>query len=131
MQPLDGKKLLIPKSVNDFAQIGILIKQKIDLLKQIKAVVMAANFNLCRNELNGKEKSRQRNIASYKRVIAEKKILGTIQYTDLSDKNRTTFYVDIKVWISLIEKFEDQGIAVDGNGEPTMRQMDKEADKRS
>lgn len=67
-----------------------------------------------------------------KQLIAEKKILGTIQYTDLSDKIAQPFALDDKGMDSLIEKFEDQGIAVvDENGEPTMRQMDKEADKEA
>ena len=67
-----------------------------------------------------------------KELIAEKKILGTIQYTDLSDKIAQPFALDDKGMDSLIEKFEDQGIAVvDENGEPTMRQMDKEADKEA
>lgn len=67
-----------------------------------------------------------------KQLIAEKKILGTIQYTDLSDKIAQPFELDDKGMDSLIEKFEDQGIAVvDENGEPTMRQMDKEADKEA
>ena len=67
-----------------------------------------------------------------KQLIAEKKILGTIQYTDLSDKIAQPFALDDKGMDSLIEKFEDQGIAVvDENGEPTLRQMDKEADKEA
>ena len=67
-----------------------------------------------------------------KQLIAEKKILGTIQYTDLSDKIAQPFALDVKGMDSLIEKFEDQGIAVvDENGEPTLRQMDKEADKEA
>ncbi|MEB7388619.1 MAG: RNA polymerase sigma factor RpoD [Aerococcus urinaeequi] len=67
-----------------------------------------------------------------KQLIAEKKILGTIQYTDLSDKIAQPFELDDKGMDGLIEKFEDQGIAVvDENGEPTMRQMDKEADKEA
>ncbi|MEY8370465.1 RNA polymerase sigma factor RpoD [Aerococcaceae bacterium 50-4] len=67
-----------------------------------------------------------------KKLIAEKKILGTIQYTDLSDKIAQPYELDDKGMDSLIEKFEDQGIAVvDENGEPTMRQMDKEADKEA
>ena len=67
-----------------------------------------------------------------KQLMAEKKILGTIQYTDLSDKIAQPFELDDKGMDSLIEKFEDQGIAVvDENGEPTMRQMDKEADKEA
>ena len=67
-----------------------------------------------------------------KQLIAEKKIFGTIQYTDLSDKIAQPFELDDKEMDSLIEKFEDQGIAVvDENGEPTMRQMDKEADKEA
>ena len=67
-----------------------------------------------------------------KQLIAERKILGTIQYTDLSDKIAQPFELDDKSMDGLIEKFEDQGIAVvDENGEPTMRQMDKEADKEA
>ncbi|MCT1798337.1 RNA polymerase sigma factor RpoD [Aerococcus viridans] len=67
-----------------------------------------------------------------KQLIAERKILGTIQYTDLSDKIAQPFELDDKGMDGLIEKFEDQGIAVvDENGEPTMRQMDKEADKEA
>jgi RNA polymerase primary sigma factor len=67
-----------------------------------------------------------------KKLIAEKKILGTIQYTDLSDKIAQPYELDDKGMDSLIEKFEDQGVAVvDENGEPTMRQMDKEADKEA
>ncbi len=67
-----------------------------------------------------------------KQLIAEKKILGTIQYTDLSDKIAQPFALDDKGMDRLIEKFEDQGIAVvDENGEPTLRQMDKEADKEA
>ena len=67
-----------------------------------------------------------------KQLIAEKKILGTIQYTDLSDKIAQPFALDVKGMDSLIEKFEDQGIAVvDENGEPTLCQMDKEADKEA
>lgn len=67
-----------------------------------------------------------------KQLIAEKKILGTIEYTDLSDKIAQPFALDDKGMDSLIEKFEDQGIAVvDENGEPTLRQMDKEADKEA
>ncbi|HCT98228.1 RNA polymerase primary sigma factor [Aerococcus sp. 150760007-1] len=67
-----------------------------------------------------------------KQLIAEKKIIGTIQYTDLSDKIAQPFALDDKGMDSLIEKFEDQGIAVvDENGEPTLRQMDKEADKEA
>lgn len=67
-----------------------------------------------------------------KQLITEKKILGTIQYTDLSDKIAQPFELDDKGMDGLIEKFEDQGIAVvDENGEPTMRQMDKEADKEA
>lgn len=67
-----------------------------------------------------------------KQLIAEKKILGTIQYTDLSDKIAQPFALDDKGMDSLIDKFEDQGIAVvDENGEPTLRQMDKEADKEA
>ncbi|MGH2064035.1 RNA polymerase sigma factor RpoD [Aerococcus urinaeequi] len=67
-----------------------------------------------------------------KQLIAEKKILGTIQYTDLSDKIAQPFALDDKGMDGLIEKFEDQGIAVvDENGEPTLRQMDKEADKEA
>lgn len=67
-----------------------------------------------------------------KQLIGEKKILGTIQYTDLSDKIAQPFALDDEGMDSLIEKFEDQGIAVvDENGEPTMRQMDKEADKEA
>lgn len=67
-----------------------------------------------------------------KQLIAEKKILGTIQYTDLSDRIAQPFALDDKGMDSLIEKFEDQGIGVvDENGEPTMRQMDKEADKEA
>lgn len=67
-----------------------------------------------------------------KQLIAEKKILGIIQYTDLSDKIAQPFALDDKGMDSLIEKFEDQGIAVvDENGEPTLRQMDKEADKEA
>ncbi|MGM7557387.1 RNA polymerase sigma factor RpoD [Aerococcus christensenii] len=59
----------------------------------------------------------------------EKRILGSILYTELSDKIAQPYALDDKQIDQLIEKFEDSGIAVvDKDGDPTDRQLQKETE---
>lgn len=65
-----------------------------------------------------------------KDLLAEKKLLGTILYDELSDKLAIPFQLDDQDMDALIGKFEDQGIAVVGeDGNPTERQLLREAAK--
>lgn len=62
-------------------------------------------------------------------LMNEKRILGSILYTELSDKIAQPYALDDKQIDQLIEKFEDSGIAVvDKDGDPTDRQLQKETE---
>lgn len=63
------------------------------------------------------------------KLMNEKRILGSILYTELSDKIAQPYALDDKQIDQLIEKFEDSGIAVvDKDGDPTDRQLQKETE---
>lgn len=63
------------------------------------------------------------------KLMNEKRILGCILYTELSDKIAQPYALDDKQIDQLIEKFEDSGIAVvDKDGDPTDRQLQKETE---
>lgn len=61
-------------------------------------------------------------------LLNEKKILGSILYTELSDKIAQPYSLNDEQMDQLIEKFEDGGVAVvDEDGGPTNRQLQNEA----
>ncbi|MDT2767820.1 MULTISPECIES: RNA polymerase sigma factor RpoD [Globicatella] len=64
-----------------------------------------------------------------KRLIAERKLIGQIKYDDLSDQIASKYGLDADDMNKLIQKVEDNGIAVVGeDGGPTKQQMINEED---
>src|SRR5699024_9465885 len=64
-----------------------------------------------------------------KRLIAERKLIGQIKYDDLSDQIASKYGLDADDMNKLIQKVEDNGIAVVGeDGGPTKQQMISEED---
>ncbi|WIK66548.1 RNA polymerase sigma factor RpoD [Globicatella sanguinis] len=64
-----------------------------------------------------------------KRLIAERKLIGQIKYDDLSDQIASKYGLDADDMNKLIQKVEDNGIAVVGeDGGPTKQQMINEGD---
>ena len=64
-----------------------------------------------------------------KRIIAERKLIGQIKYDDLSDQIASKYGLDADDMNKLIQKVEDNGIAVVGeDGGPTKQQMINEED---
>ncbi|MCI5775561.1 MAG: RNA polymerase sigma factor RpoD [Aerococcus sp.] len=61
------------------------------------------------------------------KLLREKKLLGSIRYSELSDKIAQPYALDDKQMDQLIDQFEDGGVAVvDENGGPTNRQLQRE-----
>ncbi|MGX7347665.1 RNA polymerase sigma factor RpoD [Aerococcus vaginalis] len=61
------------------------------------------------------------------KLLKEKKLLGSIRYSELSDKIAQPYALDDKQMDQLIDQFEDGGVAVvDENGGPTNRQLQRE-----
>ncbi|HJF16929.1 MAG TPA: RNA polymerase sigma factor RpoD [Globicatella sulfidifaciens] len=64
-----------------------------------------------------------------KRLIAERKLIGQIKYDDLSEQIASKYGLDADDMNKLIQKVEDNGIAVVGeDGGPTKQQMINEED---